>query len=369
MNPLAWTTKQQLERTLALAALVLVVLWPLGLSSYWSHEILLETFLFGIAASSLVFLSAYGGMVSLGQTALFGIAGVIIGNLATKGGPGGTSKGLHLGWDPTVAVVLAIAITTALGLLFGAVAARSAGIYFLMITLTYSVIATYTLGQVTRISGFSGIGGINRYTPSWIGDVLNHPNRLYYIAFGVSLVVYALIRYIVRTPFGLTLQGVRDEPLRMSSLGYNVALHRTLAFGFAAFLASLAGILYVWWSGQIAPGNVDLPETINLLVMAVIGGLWRIEGAWLGAFAFIVIQNYVRDFHVPGLSFGGTLFGGSFNTVIGIIFLLIVLVSPEGLMGIWDRGLGALTFARPSKGAAEGPQTATASSGIEPGGT
>jgi len=142
-----------------------------------------------------------------------------------------------------------------------------------------------------------------------------------------------------------------------------------LAFGFAAFLASLAGILYVWWSGQIAPGNVDLPETINLLVMAVIGGLWRIEGAWLGAFAFIVIQNYVRDFHVPGLSFGGTLFGGSFNTVIGIIFLLIVLVSPEGLMGIWDRGLGALTFARPSKGAAEGPQTATASSGIEPGGT
>ena len=96
-------------------------------------------------------------------------------------------------------------------------------------------------------------------------------------------------------------------------------------------------MLYVWWSGQIAPGNVDLPETINLLVMAVIGGLWRIEGAWLGAFAFIVIQDYVRDFKVPGLSFGGTLFGGSFNTIIGIIFLVIVLVSPGGLMGIWDR--------------------------------
>jgi len=69
----------------------------------------------------------------------------------------------------------------------------------------------------------------------------------------------------------------------------------------------------------------------------VIGGLLRIEGAWLGAFAFIVIQNYVRDFHVPGLSFGGTLFGGTFNTVVGIIFLVIVLVSPGGLLGIWDR--------------------------------
>jgi len=83
MSPLAWTAKQRLERALAFAALVLVVVWPLGLSPYWSHEILLETFLFGIAASSLVFLSAYGGMVSLAQTALFGIAGVIVGNLAT----------------------------------------------------------------------------------------------------------------------------------------------------------------------------------------------------------------------------------------------------------------------------------------------
>jgi branched-chain amino acid transport system permease protein len=322
---------------------VLVAVWPVvGLSAYWSHQILLQTFLYGIAAASLIFLSAYGGMVSLAQTALFGIAGVIIGNLATRGGPGGTSKGLHLGWDPTLALVVAVVMATAIGLIFGAVAARSAGIYFLMITLTYSVIVTYTLGQVTKISGFSGIGGISNYTPGWIGDVLAHPDRLYYVALIVAVAVYLLIRYIVRTPFGVALQGVRDEPVRMASLGYNVALHRTLAFGFAAFIASLGGILYVWWSGQIAPGNVDLPETINLLVMAVIGGLVRIEGAWLGAFAFIVIQNYVRDFDVPGLSFGGTLFGGTFNTVVGIIFLVIVVVSPGGLMGIWDRAMARL---------------------------
>jgi branched-chain amino acid transport system permease protein len=278
-------------------------------------------------------------MVSLAQTALFGIAGVIIGNLATKGGAGGTSKGLHLGWDPTLALIVALVLTTAIGLLFGAVASRSAGIYFLMITLTFSVIATYTLGQVTKISGFSGIGGISGYTPGWIGDIQAHPNRLYYVALGAAVAVYLLIRYVVRTPFGIALQGVRDDPIRMTSLGYNVPLHRTLAFGFAAFIAALGGILYVWWSGQIAPGNVDLPETINLLIMAVIGGLLRIEGAWLGAFAFIVIQNYVRDFHVPGLGFGGTLFGGTFNTVVGVIFLVIVLVSPGGLMGIWDRVL------------------------------
>ena len=166
MNPSTWTRQQQVERTIAAVALVFVIIWPAaGFSSYWAHQILIETFLFGIAASSLIFLSAYGGMVSLAQTALFGIAGIILGNLATKGGPGGTSKGLHLGWDPTVALVVAIVATTLFGLIGGAVASRSTGIYFLMITLTYSVIATYTLGQVTKISGFSGIGGINRYTP------------------------------------------------------------------------------------------------------------------------------------------------------------------------------------------------------------
>jgi branched-chain amino acid transport system permease protein len=339
VNPGTWTPKQQLERGIAAAALVLVLVWPaVGLSPYWSHQILIETFFFGIAAASLIFLSAYGGMVSLAQTALFGFAGVILGNLATKGGPGGTSKGLHLGWDPTVALVVAIVGTTVLGLIGGAVASRSAGIYFLMITLTYSVIANITLGSVTTISGFSGIGGINNYTPGWIGNILAHPNRLYYIALGVAIAVYALIRYVVRTPFGLTLQGVRDEPVRMASLGFNVPLHRTLAFGFCAFIASLAGVLYVWWSGQIAPGNVGLPETINLLVMAVIGGLVRIEGAWLGAFAFTVINNYITpSTQIPGLGFGGTLFGGSFNTVIGLIFLAIVLVSPDGLLGIWAR--------------------------------
>src|SRR5204862_5941087 len=142
-------------------------------------------------------------------------------------------------------------------------------------------------------------GGINRYTPGWIGNILDHPNRLYYIALGVGLAVYVLIRYIIRTPFGLTPQGVRDEPIRMASLGYNVALHRTLAFGFAAFIASLGGILYVWWSGQIAPGNVDLPETINMLVMAGSGGLVRIEGAWLGAFVFIASQTYGRALAGP----------------------------------------------------------------------
>jgi len=360
MNPREWTLRQKIERPIAAVVLVLVLVWPAaGWSSYWAHTILLETFIFGIAAASLVFLSAYGGMVSLAQTALFGMAGIILGNLATEGGAGGTSKGLHLGWDPTVAVIVAIVLTTVIGLIGGAVASRSTGIYFLMITLTYSVIAVYVLSQVTTISGFSGIGGINNYTPGWLGDVLAHPNRLYYLALGTTIFAYVAIRYLVRTPFGLSLQGVRDEPIRAASLGYNVPLHRTLAFGFAAFLAALGGVLYAWFAGQVAPGDVDLPQTINLLIMAVIGGLVRIEGAWIGAFVFFVMQNYITTTtHIPLLGFGGTLFGGSFNTIIGIIFLAIVVVSPDGLLGLWQRLLDTVGRSRSTAPPTQAPEPA-----------
>ena len=310
--------------------LVLLALGPAFFNDYWVSAILTQMFIFGIAAASLIFLSAYGGMTSLAQTALMGISAYLLGNMVTKGGAGGESKGLTLGWDPTVALVLALVITTLIGLVFGLVAARSLGIYFLMLTLTYGVIANYFFGQVTQFGGFSPIAGVNRYTPGWVGDIVGHPDKLYYIAFGASLVMYGVIRYLVRTPFGLSLQGVRDDPVRMSSLGFNVPLHRALAFGFASFVAAVAGILFIWWEGQIAPGNIGLAATIELLVIAVIGGLTRIEGAWLGAFAFIVINNYVRDVELP-------LIGGSFNTIIGLIFLVIVIVSPDGLMGLWDR--------------------------------
>jgi branched-chain amino acid transport system permease protein len=315
---------------------------PAFINGFWINSILTQAFILGIAAASLIFLFAYGGMISLAQTALMGICGYVVGNLVTQSGAGGETKGLRLGWDPTVVLFASIAITVVIGLVLGAVAARSLGIYFLMLTLTYGVIAYYFFSQVIQFGGFSPIAGIDRYPPGFVGDVLSHPDKLYYIALGTALGVYALIRYMVRTPFGITLQGIRDDPVRMSSLGYNVTLHRTLAFGFAAFLASLAGVLFVWWQGQIAPGDLYLSSTINLLVMAVIGGMARIEGAWVGALAFLAIDNEVTN-TIPAS--GLPVIGGTFNTIIGVIFLAIVVVSPDGLMGVWEKLLG-LAFGR-----------------------
>jgi branched-chain amino acid transport system permease protein len=315
------------ERTIGVAILVIVALGPLIFSDYWVSNILTYTFWLGIAAASLIFLSAYGGMVSLAQVSIYGIAGLVLGNAVTKGG----TYGLNLGWNPWVGVVLGISMATTIGLIFGALASRSTGIYFLMITLTYAVMTYYFFAQVNNFGGFGGVSNINVHTPGLIGNPGSEPNRLYYVALIVALAIYLLIKYIVRTPFGLGLQGIRDDPVRMASLGYNVALHRTLAFGLAAFLAAIAGVLNVWWIGEIAPGTVDLTATIELLIVAVIGGLYRLEGAWLGAFAFVLINNYTHNSSVP-------LVGGSFNTVIGAIFLAIILLSPGGLLGIWDFG-------------------------------
>ena len=327
-------TKMLTERTIGVTGLVLAILAPAVFSSFWLNSILTQALILGIGAASLIFLSAYGGMISLAQTGLIGIAGYALANMVTKDVPGGETKGLLLGWDPTLALIAAVLLTVAIGLVFGAVASRSYGIYFLMLTLTYTVIAFLFVGSVTLIGGFSPVAGVDQYTPGFIGDIANDRQRLYYIVLITAVFSYLLVRYLVRTPFGISLQGIRDDPVRMASLGYHVSLHRTLAFGIGAFLAALSGVLYAWWFGQLSPTTMGLDATIQLLIIAVIGGLRRIEGAWIGAIAFLTINNEITN-RIP--SSGLPVIGGTFNTVIGFIFLAIVIVSPDGLMGLWDR--------------------------------
>ncbi len=309
-----------------LGVVALLLLAPLYASTYWVNSLLTQALILGIVAASLIYLSAYGGMVSLAQVAVYGVAGFALGNLTTSG----NGNGLNLGWSVAPGVIVAILVAVAVALLFGAIASRSFGIYFLMITLVFSVIANLFFGQVTNLSGFGGVSGIP--APAALNPN-EHPERLYLVTLLVALLVYGLLRYSSRTPFGLAIQGVRDDPVRMASLGYRVALHRLLAFGFAGFVAAIGGVLFVWWNNQIAPSTIGLEATINVLVIAVIGGLYRLEGAWLGALVFVLLNNYAQDVG---------FIGERFPTLIGLIFLVIVLVSPEGLFGIGQRALGAM---------------------------
>jgi branched-chain amino acid transport system permease protein len=298
---------------------------PSIFDSFTLSQILTKALWLGIAAASLIFLSSYGGMISLGQTGIYAVAGFTMANLVHAAG------GRNLGWDPWAATAAGIAVATLFGVLCGVIASRSYGIYFLMITLAISVIVFYFFAQVTTLSGYGGIRSVT--PPAVIGNPGINPVPLYYAALVASVLVYLGIRYLARTPFGLALQGIRDDPARMQALGFNVTLNRTLAFGVGAFIASIAGILSVWYTTQISPGGINLAQTINVLVIAVIGGLYRLEGAWIGAAVFSTIDNYSRLW-MPNV--GDWLGPDRFETVIGVIFLVIVLASPGGLVGIWE---------------------------------
>ena len=302
---------------------ILVALPSFG-SQFFVEFVVTRALILGIAASTLIFLSAYGGMVSLAQLLLYGVAGFAIGNCVAEG----DTKGLQLGLGPWTSVIVALVITTFVALVLGALSSRTFGIYFLMLTLTYAVIGYYVFGQVASISGFGGITGIDP------PPVLDGPVRLYYSALAVSVIAYVGFRAIRRTPFGVALEGVRDDPIRMASLGFHVPLHRALAFTLGGFVAAISGILNVWWNGQIDPNTISIGATIDLLIVAVIGGMTRLEGAWLGAFVYVAANNYLRD--LPFADRIG-LTEARFHTVVGLVVLAIVVLSPDGLMGLIER--------------------------------
>lgn len=307
------------------AAVALVLLLaPLIFTDFFYGVLLTKALWLGLVAMSLIFLSSYAGMVSLAQVGLFGIAAFTMANLVASDG------GLTLELSPWIGVLAGLAAAVLIGLIFGAISARSMGIYFLMITLAFGVMVFYFFSQVTQLSGFGGVNNIE--LPGIVGNPAADPAPLYYLSLGVAVAAFAAVLYLARTPFGLTLQGIRDDPTRMRALGYNVVLHRTLAFAAAALIAGAGGILFVWYNRRVDPGSISLAAVIDVLVVAVIGGLYRLQGAWVGALAFVLIDNYSRQW-TPEI--GSILGPERFNTLIGLIFLIIVLVSPGGLVGAW----------------------------------
>jgi branched-chain amino acid transport system permease protein len=334
--------------------IVLAALAPLVFTNFFVSVILTKALWLGLAAASLVFLSAYGGMVSLAQVGLYGVAGMTYANLVAADG------GLATAWNPWVATIAALAVATAVGLFFGAICARSEGIYFLMITLAFSVLVYYFFSQVTQLSGFGGVNNLD--LPTLVGNPGLDGTRLYYTTLVASVLVFLALRYLSRAPFGLALQGLRDEPSRMRALGFDVTRHRTFAFALAALIAAIAGVLSVWYNRRISPGSINLEQTINILIIAVVGGLYRLEGAWVGALVYALLDNYSRDW-TPEI--GNVLGPERFNTIIGIVFLIIVLLSPGGLVGLWERVGDRFRRGRRTVGpGAEGPPQQALSSEV-----
>ena len=308
-------------------ALILVLLtMPVWANDFFLFQVMGWTFILGIIALSLMFLGGYGGMVSLVQMSVAAVAGYMV---AIFGNSGVEQISIGLPW--WLYIPIAILVAAIFGTMVGALAVRTEGIYTIMITLAIAAAFFYFTRQNYTI--FNGYSGFNLVVPPQLFGVdWRQPIPFYYLTLGCAVICYSVVIYVSRAPFGLSLQGVRDNPRRMAALGFNVTAHRIAAYTFASVIASIGGILLVWQNAQIAPGTAGIPAVIDILVIAVVGGISRPIGPFVGALIYVLLRTFSPDvLLVFGLS------GERFKLLIGIGFLAVVFFSPDGVLGLWDR--------------------------------
>jgi len=296
-------------------------LMPANQANFWIANVFGRAFVYGIIAMSLTFLATYGGFVSLAQMSIAGVAGYAVAVTVN-----GAAPSIVGGLDYWLAIPLGLLAATLMALFVGLVSVRTRDIYLLMITLALAM-GVFRFVE-TNIAWFNGYEGIrNVLGPKVFGLPFRDPHVLYYVALATAALLYAGVLYIVRTPFGLVLQGIRDNPRRVAALGYNVALHRIAAFGIAGFVAGCGGVLVTIYNIGISPGSIGLGATINVLIMSVIGGLGHPIGAFIGALIFGFFDTFAASIYDRD----------RFNTLIGVVFLVIVLASPDGVIGLAKR--------------------------------
>lgn len=325
--PLASRRQHVLAGALLAGALAL----PWVSNDFFTFQIAAQALVLGLIALSLTMLAGYGGMVSLAQMSIAGLAGYL---LAILGMSNGTQS---LGWPWWVATPAAVALATLAGGFVGWLSARTQGVYTIMITLAVGIAFFYLVQQnYALFNGFQGLSGVR--PPALFGLDWRAPTPFYYLALGCALAGHGLMQVLVRAPFGLALQAIRDNPRRADALGYDVVWHRVASHAFAGMLAAVGGILLTWYNSFISPGVVGVTAMINILVIAVIGGMKSPGGAFIGAFAFVLLQNFAID-----------LVGSDrFRMLIGSVFLLIVLFSPDGLLGLWEKARARTRRRRPA---------------------
>jgi branched-chain amino acid transport system permease protein len=292
-----------------LCLLVVAFTVPLWLPSYWVQS-LVTAFALSLVAMSFILLAGYCGMVSFTQMSFYAVSAYIIG-ICSK----------DLNWPTFLVIPLALLGALLLSAIFGGIAIRSKGIYFLMMTLALSqLFAGLTLDWQSITHGYIGISGIIR--PSIFGFSILKTNPRYFLSLIVTVICYLVLLRIVNSPFGLVLQGIRDNTKRMAALGFNTDLYRFLAIIISGFFAGVGGILGIYSTGAISPTTGDLSAAIMVLMAALIGGVYRLEGGIIGAVITVLLINFTKQYT------------NRYWIIIGVVFILVMIFLPNGLLGI-----------------------------------
>ncbi|MFI5267094.1 MAG: branched-chain amino acid ABC transporter permease [Chloroflexota bacterium] len=298
-------------RVAVAAGLLLAVIMPFLIPSYFV-DIMSRVLVFAIMAMGLNLLAGYSGLPSLGQSAFMAMGAYTAGLLIRR---------LDVGWAP--ALVAGIVMAAGLGALFGLIALRARGATFLLITLALAQSAwavAFTWRSLTR--GDDGLGSIPR---PYIGSLeLAGSHAYYFFVLVFFLILLAVFAVLVRSPFGLALQGIRDNELRMRSLGYHTWLYQYTAFILAAGFAGIAGVLRAYLVGAVVPGWSQVDASAEALLMVIMGGPGTVIGPLVGAAIIEPVSELAN------------LFTQRWPLVLGVLYVVVILFAREGIVG-WVR--------------------------------
>jgi branched-chain amino acid transport system permease protein len=282
-----------------------------------SEQFVLTTgVVYALLTASIAVLLGWSGIHTFGHAAFFGIGAYTAALL----------KDHHL--SPLL-FLLAGAATAAVGaLVVGILGSRIVAVQFAMMTLIVGQVAYLLTFKITRLQGDNGIYGIP------VGRIggwdINAGDNLWWYTVIVVAVLLAVLRRIQLSPYGVSLNAVRDDPVKAAAIGLPVRALRLSAFVLAGCMAGIAGVLYAQQQSIVAPSSISFTFSGQIIIMALFGGLYRFWGAPIGAVAFVLLNDQI---------FGESSYG---TLILGVILLVIVVLMPGGILGVlaWVRDRG-----------------------------
>jgi ABC-type branched-subunit amino acid transport system permease subunit len=320
-------------RAFWIAAAVVVVLaaaYPLVTDPYTvGNTIYFFNWVF--MALGLCLIWGYGGALSFGQTAFFGLSGYVYGVVTINYG---AAYGLTLA-ATVLAVAAAALLAAVLGyfLFFGRISGVFLGIVTLAVTLVFERFMARTAGPEwhvgsARLNGFNGMSGMPPLTIPWPGGgiALAPDIPLYYVILALLLVTYLALRILVNSSFGNVIVAIRENPLRATMLGYDVRKYQLATFVIGSALAGLSGVLYTTWGQYITPSSMGLTAAALPVIWVAVGGRGDLTTTLLGTLLLL------------GTFQALTIYGSQYALVaMGLLLVLTVLLAPNGLVTAFAR--------------------------------
>ena len=281
-----------------------------------------QIFIFAVFAASINLLLGYGGLPTLGHAAYLGVAAYLSALVPLRLAPYLAEKFQFepvLGLGHWIAAPAALAGTTLMACAFGLIALRATGLGFLMLTLALSQVLWGTaLRWVSMTDGDNGLRGITRPAP--FGFSLDETTPFYYFTLAVTVLSIWMMARFVSSPLGAVLKGTRDQARRMSALGHDVWLVRWIAFVYAGFWGGVSGLMFVYYHKYIHPVSLSLANSAEGLLAVIAGGSGTLAGPLVGAAIVMLLKSYVSAYFER------------WNTLLGLVFVLIVVFMPEGVV-------------------------------------